>query len=129
MVDINPESLPYPPAKVVVSRGKWVQLDHEIIDGASGQCLNLPLRDSAGVLFFRHDGVGFYPDSGEVHEWPFETIEAHRVKRFWLRPASIGVLHLVAGGESFRFRIGRMLAANADHILRAVQAEAESQEQ
>ncbi len=128
MVAIDPESLPYPPAKAVIRRGEWVRLEPEIIDGASGQCLDLSLSDSEGVLYFHHEGVGFYSDSGELHEWPFETIDAYRVKRGWIRPGSMRVVHLIAGGKRFRFRIGHMLAANADHILRAVQAEGEPKE-
>jgi hypothetical protein len=35
---------------------------------------------------------------------------------------------LVVEGKRFRFRIGHMLAANADHILRAMRSEAKSKE-
>jgi hypothetical protein len=88
MVDIDPESLPYPPAKAVIRRGEWVRLAHELIDGASGQCLDLSLRDSDGVLYFLDGGVGFYSDSGELHEWPFETIDAYRASKARMAPAS-----------------------------------------
>lgn len=81
MVAIDPKSLPYPPAERVILRGEWFRLEAEVIDGASGQCMDLSPSDSEGVLCFQPRGVGFYSDSGDLHEWPFEKINGYQVKR------------------------------------------------
>jgi hypothetical protein len=129
MAAIDPASLPYPPAKLVIRHGEAVPLNPEIIDAASAQCLDLSVRDSEGVLYFQGPGMGFYSDSGTLHDWSFESIDSYHVKRGWVRPWSMRMLVVVVDGHRFRFRIGHMLAANAGHILRAARAEAESQEQ
>lgn len=124
MIAIDPDSLPFPPAKIVVRREKMVPLGPEVIDGASGQCPELPVRDAEGILFFNSTGIGFLSDSGELHDWPYESITDHKIKRFWLRPGLMRTVAVTAGERRIRFRVGYMLAANADYILRAVRRRA-----
>ena len=107
-------SLPYPRQEVVITPHGRVRLDPEAIDGASAQCLDLTIRESEGALLFYEDGIAFLADRGGEHVWLYKDIDSYSIRKSMM---GLRKLTLVTNGGRVRFRIGDMLAANADCIL------------
>jgi len=122
MPTVDPDELPYPPQPFMITPQGAIPLPSEAIDCGSGQCRDLALREAEGVLCFYRDQVGFHPDRGGYYAWPYEQIESYSIKGGWVSLFGMQNLSLRTQGRQFRFRIGPMLAANADYILRTIGA-------
>lgn len=121
MTTVDRDLLPYPRQPFVITPHGPFSLPGEAIDGSSGQCQDLTIRESEGVLAFFDSHVAFYPDRSGEHRWSYEEIESFAVRRGWLLPLfRMRGLSLRVGARKLRFRIGYMQAANADYILTTV---------
>jgi hypothetical protein len=112
------EELPYPPQPIMITPHGAVPLPFTALDGGSGQCRDLDLGETEGVLCLYEDHVGFHPDRGGYHSWPYGEIDGYSLTGGWMRLFGMRNLTLRAHGHRVRFRVGSMLAANADHVLR-----------
>ena len=112
----DPVRLVYPRQELIVTPRGTFHAHPDSLDSGSAQCLDLSVRESEGALAFFEDGIAFEADRGGVHEWSYEDVQS-----FSLRKSMLGLrkLTLMTGGRRLRFRIGHMLAANAECILTA----------
>jgi hypothetical protein len=117
---VDPDDVPYPPQPFVITPHGRIPLPDGAIDGGSAQCRDLTVREAEGILCFFDDEVTFDPDRGGHYAWPYDQIESYSITGGWVSILGMRNLTLRVQGRRFRFRVGRILATNADYILRTV---------
>jgi hypothetical protein len=74
--------MPYPRQSLLLTPHGRMQMPERAIDGGSGQCLYLTIREGEGALVFFPEGVAFAPDvdmASPDHQWPYQEIGAYAV--------------------------------------------------